>query len=73
MIGADTTIDGGGLITISGGNSVGIFRVDADVEFTLRNLTIANGAADRAAPSSTPLVSCNANPIPDGPLSNLSK
>jgi hypothetical protein len=40
---ADTTIDGGSLITISGGNSVGVFSVDAGVNFTVQNLTIANG------------------------------
>ena len=42
-IAADTTIDGGGLITISGGNSVGVFCVNAGVKFTVQNLTIANG------------------------------
>ena len=41
-ISADTTIDGGGLITISGGNSVGVFSVNAGVTFTVQNLTIAN-------------------------------
>jgi len=43
MITADTTIDGGGVITISGGNAVGVFSVDAQVTFTMKNLTIANG------------------------------
>src|SRR5215468_7182769 len=42
-ISADTTIDGGGLITISGGNAVQIFTVDAGVTFTVQNLTIADG------------------------------
>jgi predicted outer membrane repeat protein len=42
-ISADTTIDGEGLITISGGNSVDVFRVSTAVEFTVQNLTIANG------------------------------
>ena len=43
-IAADTTIDGGGLITISGGNSVRVFSVvDSGVKFTVENLTIANG------------------------------
>jgi len=42
-ISADTTIDGGGLITISGGNSVGVFSVNTGVKFTVQNLTIANG------------------------------
>jgi len=43
IISADTTIDGGSLITISGGNSVGIFVVNIGVNFTVQNLTIANG------------------------------
>jgi Right handed beta helix region/Chlamydia polymorphic membrane protein (Chlamydia_PMP) repeat len=46
FISADTTIDGGSLITISGGNSVGIFSnivFSKVVNFTVRNLTIANG------------------------------
>ena len=47
-ISADTTIDGAGGITISGGNSVGVFSVDAGVKFTVQNLIIADGhsAAD---------------------------
>ena len=44
-IGANTTIDGGGLITISGGDSVGVFRVNSGITFTVNNLTIANGFA----------------------------
>ena len=49
---ADTIIDGGGVITISGGNVRRLFSVyDADV--TLRNLTIANApGAIRASNSS---------------------
>jgi hypothetical protein len=42
-ISADTTVDGGGAITISGGNSVGVFSVNTGVNFTVQNLTIANG------------------------------
>jgi hypothetical protein len=42
-ISADTTIDGGSLITISGGHSVGVFSVNTGVKFTVQNLTIANG------------------------------
>jgi hypothetical protein len=41
-ISADTIIDGGSLITISGGNSVGVFSVNSFVNFTVQNLTIAN-------------------------------
>src|SRR5437667_5630024 len=40
-INLDTTIDGGGLITISGGNTVGGFVVNSGVTFTVENLTIA--------------------------------
>ncbi|HUI27756.1 MAG TPA: hypothetical protein VL403_16860, partial [Candidatus Kryptonia bacterium] len=43
-ISADTTIDGGSLITISGGKSVAVFRVNDGVTFTVQNLTIANGS-----------------------------
>jgi len=42
-ISADTTIDGGSLITISGGYRVGVFSVNAGVTFTVQNLTVANG------------------------------
>ena len=42
-ISADTTIDGRGLVTISGGNSVRLFLVNGGVNFTIRNLAIANG------------------------------
>jgi len=48
-ISADTTIDGGGVITISGGNSVGVFSVNAGVNFTVQNLTIANGNGNNAS------------------------
>jgi hypothetical protein len=41
----DTIIDGSGMITINGGNSVGVFRVSPGVNFTVKNLTIANGLA----------------------------
>jgi photosystem II stability/assembly factor-like uncharacterized protein len=44
-ISADTTIDGGNLITISGDNRVGVFSVSYGVNFTLHNLTIADGYA----------------------------
>ncbi len=42
-ISANTTIDGGSLITISGGHSVGVFYVNVGVDFTVQNLTIARG------------------------------
>ncbi len=44
-IATDTIIDGSGMITINGGNSVGVFRVSPGVNFTVKNLTIANGLA----------------------------
>jgi hypothetical protein len=40
---ADTTIDGGSLMTISGGNRVRVFSVNPGVKLTVKNLTIANG------------------------------
>jgi hypothetical protein len=42
-IGADTTVDGAGAISISGGHSVPAFRVMQGVAFTVQNLTIADG------------------------------
>src|SRR5436190_804432 len=40
----DTTIDGSGhSVTISGSNSVRIFQVNSNVQFTLATLTVANG------------------------------
>src|SRR5262249_28262390 len=38
-----TTVDGGGLITLSGGNGFQVFRVNAGVTLTLRNLTLTLG------------------------------
>src|SRR5207247_152674 len=43
-ISANTTIDGGSVITISGGGTVGVFFVYGPV-FAVQNLTIANGKA----------------------------
>ncbi len=43
-ISADTTIDGGSVITISGGMTVGVFSVNSGVTFRVQNLTIADGA-----------------------------
>lgn len=43
-IDTDTTIDGGGLITISPGNSAVAFGVNSGVKFTVENLTIAYGS-----------------------------
>src|SRR5262249_15880424 len=43
---ADTTVEGGGAITISGGNSAHVFPVSAGVTFIVQNLTIANGHID---------------------------
>ena len=42
-VAADTTIDGGGLITISGGNVAEVFVIPDGVNFTVQNLTVANG------------------------------
>jgi hypothetical protein len=47
-ISANTTIDGGGLVTISGNNSTRIFNVqnnnnNSGYDFVLRNLTVRNG------------------------------
>jgi len=42
---ANTSLDGGGLITISGGGKVRIFYTQNNVVFSVKNLTIANGYA----------------------------
>src|SRR5437016_4939593 len=42
-ISADTAIDGGNLIIISGGGTVGVFSVDPGVMFTVKSVTIVNG------------------------------
>src|SRR5947207_3006738 len=52
-ISANTTIDGGSLITISGGGTVQVFSVNSGVTFTVKNLTIANGVGTGGAPSTT--------------------
>jgi len=41
----NTTLDGGGLLTISGGNLSRVFTVNTGVTVSLANLTIANGSA----------------------------
>lgn len=45
VITADTSIDGGGLITLSGNGTVSVFRVPAGVRLILTNLTISQGRA----------------------------
>ncbi len=45
IIVANTSIDGSGLITISGGNSVGVFVVNAGATLTIENLTVVEGNA----------------------------
>lgn len=42
----NTTVDGGGKITLSGGNSTRIFYVAPGAELTLKNITLANGYAN---------------------------
>src|SRR6266516_5241123 len=43
-ISANATIDGGSMITISGGGTVGVFS-NSGVTFTVENLTIVNGVS----------------------------
>lgn len=45
---SDLSIDGGGLITLSGDGRSSIFKVNEDVTATLANLTIINGATNDA-------------------------
>jgi len=44
----DTSLDGGGLITLSGGGTVEVLVVNAGTTLDLANLTIANGQGDGA-------------------------
>ncbi len=44
-IAANATLDGGGNVTLSGGNATRVFSVTTGINFTLQNLTIANGKA----------------------------
>jgi hypothetical protein len=46
-IAVNTTIDGGSLITLSGGNTVGLFMVNYGSTLTLKNLNLANGSASQ--------------------------
>ena len=41
-IAANATLDGGGNVTISGGNATRVFSVTTGINFTVQNLTIAN-------------------------------
>lgn len=54
VIATDTSIDGGDLITLSGGNAVRLFSVDDGATLTLAHLVISNGfaSADGGAVSS---------------------
>lgn len=45
-ISANTTIDGGNLIKLSGGNSTGLFTVNADVSLDLQYLTLTEANAN---------------------------
>lgn len=43
VISTTTTVDGGGLITLSGGGTTRVFSTMSNVTFTLQNITVANG------------------------------
>jgi hypothetical protein len=45
VITVNTTIDGGGKITLSGGSAVKIFQVNPGIRLTLNNLTVSNGSS----------------------------
>jgi predicted outer membrane repeat protein len=50
IISENTLINGGNLITISGGGAKRLFKVNPNVHFTVNNLTLANGrTADQGA------------------------
>jgi hypothetical protein len=44
VISSETIVDGGGRITLSGGNAVRVFSVNAGATLEVRHLTVANGA-----------------------------
>ena len=46
-VGVDTILDGGGLITLSGGSSVGVLMVAAGISATIENLGISDASDDR--------------------------
>ncbi len=48
-IAADTQVDGGGLVTISGSSATGIFYLDAGVRLNIADLNLAQGSADNGA------------------------
>lgn len=48
----NTTVDGGNLVTLSGNNATRVFSVTNSVNFTLTNITIANGTVNHSANSS---------------------
>jgi predicted outer membrane repeat protein len=43
QVSANTTIDGGGLVSLSGGNAVPLFQVFASATLTLANITVTRG------------------------------
>jgi parallel beta helix pectate lyase-like protein len=49
IVAANTTIDGGGLVTVSGDGTMAVFAVHPAVTLTLANLSVINGTADRGA------------------------
>ncbi|MBW4623161.1 MAG: hypothetical protein KME17_27865 [Cyanosarcina radialis HA8281-LM2] len=56
VISRNTTIDGRNLVTISGSNSRRLFLMQGDIEFTVKNLTLANGyTTDRGGAISKPV------------------
>ena len=46
VISGNTLIDGGNLITLSGGGVNRIFYNNNNIQFTIKNLTIANGSSN---------------------------
>ncbi len=49
VIGSDTSLDGGGLVTLSGGGVTGVVSISQKVTATLANLTITGGVDDGGA------------------------
>ncbi|SPE58142.1 exported hypothetical protein [Verrucomicrobia bacterium] len=52
---SNTRIDAAYSVTLSGGNATPVFYVDPNVQFTLNNLTVANGLATNQGGASSML------------------
>lgn len=59
FVSADTQIQGGGLITLSGGNAISLFQVYSGKSFTIDNLTLVRGRGQYGAVQNFGLMNVN--------------